>query len=349
MEIDANGQYDDLPSAEMKIRGRGNSTWNMPKKPYQIKLDDKEKVLDMPKDKKWILLAHFADKSLLRTETAFAMSRFSSLDFTPQSRFVEVFINVKYRGTYQITQKVEESSNRVDIGDDGYLLEIDYKYDPDDDVIFKMAGGYAVNIKEPNLDEGDDQYNYIKDYILNVEKVLYSDNFKDPTDGYRKYLDLQSFADWYIVQELTRNVDAAFGTSVYMNVIPGEKLRMGPLWDFDISMGNINYADASKTEGFYIKNSYWISRLFEDPYFVSIVQERMKYFNSKKTEIFNNLDKNRAFINSAQEENFKHWDILGKYVWPNYQYPPTYQEEIDYLKDWLEKRWLWLDIEIARL
>ena len=103
-------------SLDVEIRGRGNSTWGFPKKPYQLKFEDKESVLSLPADRRWILLANYSDKTLLRNELVFNMSRFSSLDWTPESRYVELMLNNEYLGVYQLTQKVEESVNRVDIG-----------------------------------------------------------------------------------------------------------------------------------------------------------------------------------------------------------------------------------------
>ncbi|MGB0495883.1 MAG: CotH kinase family protein, partial [Kangiellaceae bacterium] len=121
------GRYNESVSQiEMKIRGRGNSTWGLhPKKPFQMKLDDKMEFLGMPSDKKWLFLAEYSDKTMLRNTIAFEMGHISHLDWTPESTFAEVYINETYNGTYNITQKVEESDNRVALGDTGYLLEID--------------------------------------------------------------------------------------------------------------------------------------------------------------------------------------------------------------------------------
>ena len=112
-------------TAPMKIRGRSNSTWGHPKKPFQIKLNDKNSFLGMPEDKKWLFLAEYSDKTLLRNRLVFELGRLSSLDWTQSGRFAEVYINDLYNGTYNITQKVEEGKHRVDIGEGRFLLEID--------------------------------------------------------------------------------------------------------------------------------------------------------------------------------------------------------------------------------
>lgn len=335
--------------ADLKIRGRGNTTWNFPKKPYQIKFDSKESVLGMPEDKKWILLANYTDKTMLRNEVAFDLSRFSDLDWTPESRFVELFINSEYLGVYQITQKVEESSNRVNIGDDGYLLEVDQLSRLDVDDVYFETSHYLFNIKEPSLNAEDNAYNIIKNYIELTESVLLGDNFSDPINGYAKYIDVDSFIDWYLVNEITKNNDAIFYSSVYMNYIPGGKLKMGPIWDYDISLGNINYNGNDTTDGFWIKNATWYSRLFEDPIFVEKVKSRFNYFYNNRSLFQEKINSNSSLLYEAQERNFNTWPILGVYVWPNNVFYPTYEEEVTYLDQWLNDRLEWLNTSFNNL
>jgi hypothetical protein len=348
-EISSDNEDENLAS-NLRIRGRGNTTWAFfPKKPYQIKFDNKETVLGMPKDKKWILLANYSDKTMLRNEVAFNLSRFSSLDWTPESRFVELFINNEFLGVYQVTQKVEESSNRVNIGDDGYLLEVDQlkRLDPDD--VYFRTNNYLFNIKEPNLDFDDNQYNIIKDYIALTEHTLFSDNFMDPIEGYSKYIDEDSFIDWYLINEITKNNDAEFYSSVYMNYIPGDKLKMGPIWDYDISLGNINYNGNETTDGFWIKNVKWYSRLFEDPNFVAKVKSRFNFFYNNRNLFQEHIDLKSSYLKESQERNFYKWPILGTYVWPNYVFFSTYDEEVIYLKEWLSERLEWLNDNLNEL
>lgn len=347
-EISSHNEDENL-IANLRIRGRGNSTWSFPKKPYQIRFDNKESVLGMPKDKKWILLANYSDKTMLRNELAFDLSRFSDLDWTPESRFVELFINNEYLGVYQVTQKVEESSNRVNIGDDGYLLEVDQlsRLDPDD--VYFETNNYLFNIKDPNLDFGDNQYNIIKNYIELTENTLLGSNFANPTEGYSKYIDVDSFVDWYLINEITKNNDAIFYSSVYMNYVPGGKLKMGPVWDYDISLGNINYNNNETTDGFWVKNAIWYSRLFEDPNFVSKVKSRFNYFYDNRDLFLEHINSNSLYLNQSQERNFYKWPILGTYVWPNNVYFSTYDEEVIYLKEWLDERLEWLNDNLNEL
>ena len=345
-EISSENEEENLV-ANLRIRGRGNSTWSFPKKPYQIKFDTKENILGMSKDKKWILLANYSDKTMLRNELAFDLSRFSDLDWTPESRFVELLINNEYLGVYQIVQKVEESPNRVNIGDDGYLLEVDQlsRLGPDD-IIFS-TNNYFFNILEPNVDFEDNKYNIIKNYIELTEKTLMGNNFTDTIEGYSKYIDVDSFVEWYLINEITKNNDAIFHTSVFMNYVPGDKLKMGPVWDYDISLGNINYNGNETTDGFWIKNATWYSRLFEDPKFVTKVKSRFKYFYNNRGFLLGHINLNSLYLNQSQERNFYKWPILGTYIWPNNVYFSTYDEEVIYLKEWLNERldWLYQNLE----
>ncbi|MCJ8320191.1 MAG: CotH kinase family protein [Colwellia sp.] len=336
-------EFTDLADTSMKIRGRGNSTWGHPKKPYQMKLSDKNEFLGMPAKKKWLFLAEYSDKTLLRNTIAFEMGYISQLDWTPRTTFAEVHLNGVYNGTYNITEKVEEGDNRVAIGDTGYLLEIDQpdRLDPDD-VSFRTSH-FLLNIKAPDLVQASSEYNYIKYHLNAFEDVLMGSQFKDPIDGYEKYIDVDSFIDWYLINEITKNVDAKSFSSIYLNLIPGEKIKMGPLWDFDLSFGNVDYADSQYVEGFWIKNNAWYTRLFQDPAFVEKIKIRFGYFKQNQQFILDKIDSHAQKLQWAQQENDNKWHTLGMYVWPNPVVFDTYDEEVEHLKSWYIDRMNWLD------
>ncbi|RXP44324.1 hypothetical protein EC396_17840 [Lutibacter sp. HS1-25] len=339
-----------LENSEMEIRGRGNSTWyTHPKKAYQMKFDSKTAFLGMPKDKKWIFLAEHSDKTLMRNRIAFEMGYLSKLDWTPQSVFAEVFVNNKYNGTYHITQKVEESSNRVNLGDTGYLLEIDQLERMEADDVFFYTNEFLINIKEPEVAYESYEFNYAKNLINEFEAALKGSNFKDPIDGYLKYIDLDSFIDWYLISEITKNVDSKFWSSIFLNVIPGGKIKMGPLWDFDLAFGNVDYADSEFPEGFWVKDNPWYHRLFQDPMFVSRVKNRFLYFKRNQNLILDKIDFYANYLNLAQKENDDKWDVLGNYIWPNPVVYNTYEEEVAHLKNWYIKRMNWLDTAFNNL
>ena len=344
--------YPDLVEAEMKIKGRGNSTWWQGgvwgKKPYQIKFDDKTEVLNIPKDKKWVLLAELSDKSLIRNKISREMGDISRFDYVPKAEYVELFINDQHAGTYLIGQKVEESKNRVNVGDKGYLIEIDQTNRIDEDDVYFTTDGWSkfpsnlFNIKEPSLELNSSEYNLIKNHIIDFEKALFGDNFTDANLGYRAFIDLDSFIDWYLINEICKNQDAATYSSIYFNYIPGEKIKMGPLWDFDLAYGNVDYSNATYPEGFHIKSNPWYKRMFEDPYFNSLVKDRFLYYETNLDMLLNKIDLIEKYLEKSQQKNFEIWPILGQYVWPNPVYYDTHHEEVEHLKDWIEQRMTWL-------
>ena len=362
LEIIGEGNFEGLEETTMKIKGRGNSTWwictdasagaVVGKCPYQVKFGDKKSILGMPEDKKWVLLAEKSDKSMIRNKIARYMGELSDLEYTPNAEYIELFINEDYQGTYLIGQKVEESKNRVNIGDEGYLIEIDTdannRIDPDD-IIFKPTIWSSIhtdgvfNIKDPNIDYGSDEFYFIENYINDFESVLYSNNFNDPDSGYESYIDVDSLIDWFLINEIAKSVDARWYSSIYFSYIPGEKIKMGPIWDFDLSYGNLNYSDAQYTSDFYIKQNNWIDRLFLDEVFVEKVKIRYSYYYSKLGDIKNKIDEFAKYIDKSQKANFERWDILGVYVWPNPVYDLTYEQEVNRLENWIEERMNWLN------
>tara|TARA_B110000881_G_C18581671_1_gene522152 strand:+ start:183 stop:2033 length:1851 start_codon:yes stop_codon:yes gene_type:complete len=343
--------FEDIAMQEMKIRGRGNSTWGHPKKPYQLKADSKSPMLNMLEDKKWLFLAEYSDKSLIRNKISLDLGAMSRLEYTPKGEYAEVFLNDEYNGTYLITQKVEVKSNRLNLPDNGYLVEIDQDYRLDaDDIFFKPTiftqkhNENVFNIKEPSVDYNTAAFDLIKDYINNFEAALFGANFKDAQTGYQAYIDLPSFIDWYLVQEIAKSVDAKYYSSIYFNYIPGPggKIKMGPLWDFDLSYGNVDYANSQYTNGFWIKENPWYKRLFEDPAFESEVKERFMYFYNNTNVILDKIDEYAKQLERAQGKNYEKWPTLGTYVWPNPVYFDTHAEEVSHLKDWVTKRMEWL-------
>ena len=335
----------------IKIRGRGNSTWDMPKKSYQFKLEEKHNLFNFPEDKKWLMLANYSDKTMLRNALAFELGYLSILDWTPNYHFAEVVINGKAKGLYQFTEKVETGDdNRVKIGDEGFLLEVDQLSRIDyDDISFWTEKKLLFVVKDPDLESGSSELEKIKSYVIQTENVLYGDEFDNPYTGYSKYIDVDSFVDWYLINEISKNNDAIFFSSVYMNYVQGGKLKMGPIWDFDIAFGNINYNNNEKIDGFYVKNAPWIERLFQDKFFVEKVKSRYNYFYENKNTILNKSKFYSSQIENARINNESIWKILGRYVWPNNQIYSSFEEEQDYLEKWISDRMDWLNEEINKL
>ena len=336
-------------SSKVKIKGRGNSTWDLPKKPYKIKFDEKVSILGEPKAKSWLLLANHTDKSLIRNATAFYMGYNSNLPYTTRYHFVELFLNDVYMGSYQLCEDKDVGKNRIDLSDNGYLLEIDAKA-AEDDITFNISSiAQPINIKEPEIEVGSEAYNFIKNYLTEVESVLYGENFANLEIGYAKYLDIDTFVDWYLINEITKNNNAVFFTSCYMTYEPGEKLCMGPLWDFDIAFGNCYYNNNNNPKEFWIKTASWYSRLFQDPNFVKKVKERFNHFYSIKDDIYTEINVNAEYLKYSIAENDAKWNVLYQWAWPNHGIWGSYNNEVQAMKKWLETRMNWLKVEFEKM
>lgn len=337
------------------MKGRGNSTWAAPKKPYAIKFDKKKSLMDLPEDKSWVLLANYYDATLLRNDLAFFMgNEISTLDWTPHYQQADLILNGQYKGIYQLGEKVKISKKRVNVGDDGFLLEVDAKADANE-VTFNVTHiGKPINIKEPDVVVDGEDYDYIVDYLTNADAVLFSENWLDAEDGYKKYIDMSSFVDWYLINEIAKNNDAIFYTSCYMNLKRGGKLKMGPLWDFDVAFGGYPWEPRASeisnlTTGFYIKNVSWINRMFNDPEFLSLVKERFNDFYSRKQDMLDHIDSKAAIIIEKVTEDNKLWGRITNKTASNEEVKVAYQEKVNQLKTWLSTRLEWLKTNLANL
>ncbi len=340
----------DIIEGSLGIRGRGNSTWEMPKKPYRLKLDAKQPLLDEHEDEDWVLLNNYADKTMLRIQTAFYMGRISNLDYTPHSHFVELMLNGQYNGTYLLCEKLKVSKHRVNVGSDGFLIEIDGRAEGGKHTTFTISHlAQPASIEDPATEADSEGLQYAQDFCNQADSVLYSRHFADPEEGWRKYMDMDSFVDWYLINEITKNNDANMFSSCYMHLKHGGKLKMGPLWDFDIAYGNVDYNDNSYPMGFWVKEAEWFFRMFQDPAFVARVKERFNYFYSRKDDIMREIDENAIYLKYAARENENRWHTFYTYTWPNYTIWGNYNNEIQAMKEWLNARFEWLKTEFDKL
>lgn len=338
----------DVFESSVKIKGRGNTTWYGEKKPYKLKFNEKVSLFGEPKDKEWVLLANHFDHTLIRTDIAMYMGKRSNLAYTTSTHFAELFINNVYLGTYQVAEQQKISTGRVNVTDEGFLIEVDAKADASD-ITFRIGSiPQPLNIKDPEVEVNSDHYNYIVNFMEQVETALYSENWLDIDNGWQKYMDIDSFVDWYLINEITRNNDAVFFSSCYMNYTPGGKLCMGPLWDFDLAFGN--YTGNSSPIGFYIKeHTGWYARLFNDPAFKKRVRERFEYFYSIKEEILNEMNISAKYLELSAIENNNKWNIFYKSHYLGNVVLGAYYNEVNYMKQWFIDRMEWLKVAYENL
>lgn len=317
--LDGMAHFEDIEGVEMAIRGRGNSTWGYEKKPYAIKFTEKQRVMGMPKHKRWVLLANYMDRTLLRNRVAYYLAEQTSLAWTPHCEFVELILNGAHLGQYLLCEQVRVDNDRIAItemtpqdnsGDaitGGYLLELDFHFDNQWQWHTQRNVPFAVKYPDEE-DLTQQQFDWIINYIGEVERTLYGNNFKDETNGYRKYIDAQSFIDYWLIYEICVNHELANPGSVFLWKDRGGKLHAGPVWDFDWGTFSFNASPAAQS-GLFMQWAWWYGRLFDDPYFKALASERWEILKPKFETVFYFIEREREYISTSWDKNFKMWNI----------------------------------------
>ncbi len=371
------------------IEIRGSSSQMFPKKQYAVELwteagqDTSASILGLPSEEDWILYAPYSDKSLLRNVLAYKFSRDLGW-YAPRTRLVELYIDEQYTGVYVFTEKIKRDINRVNIsklnpdensGDDltgGYIVKID-KFDGATqglgwDSPFRppnTSGNSVIHFQfhYPKEDEITfEQANYIETFITDFEESLAGPFWGHSEFGYRNYINVESFIDFAIVNEITKNVDGyRLSTFMYKDKesIDG-KLYLGPVWDFNLGFGNADYCEGGKTYGWawdfnkvcggdYWNVPFWWEKLMHDQEFKMQFKSRWQEVRSGKLSnenIMNYIDSVVTVLDQPQQRNFERWPILNDYIWPNNYVGGSYSNEVRYLKNWIENRLHWLDTQI---
>lgn len=340
-------------TATMKIKGRGNSTWGMPKKPYRIKLDSKSEILGMPSSRNWALLAEYADKSLLRNTTAMELSRIAGFSWTPGLRHVEVYLNGSYIGVYTLAEHKEVGKNKVNIDVEAGDIYFELEQQQDNPVCWWTEHGAPVMFSDPE-EPSAEQLAQAQRYFYDFETALWAKDFAKVYS----MIDLDSFVNYYIVQELTKNIDGNIRKSTFLTLPKGGKLEMYHVWDFDLTLGNCDYYDDGncgptgwwiKDRGYWGKDHGWYYRLFMDPDFVKAVQKRWQELYPEFQKIPDFITGQENVMKEAAGRNFERWPILSTYVWPNYKVLGTYDAEVQWLRTFYSQRLQWLDRNIKAL
>jgi len=370
--------YMGIYSGPIEIEGLNKPIMIGDKISYEIRLPIESELLDMPPEREWILLSMENDKTLMRTWLGFEISKAIGMKYTPNARYVELFINGDYKGTYLLAEKVEISSNRLDIEkitpdiisgegiSGGYLMQIDLsrKMKPELEEpngknlyftsnyahILPGAGESSRIVVKQSKKLFKVHLDYIRDYVREAETVLFSDSFKHPTRGFRAYFDERSFIDWYIIQELFKNPDVPFLTGPYFYKERWSNIKMGPVWDFDFSAGASEYKDAIKTEGWYVRNTAWYDRMFQDENFDKAFKNRWKTY---RDNIFicleSMIDAKAEELKASVKFNNTKWSVTtdGYLVLRSGdEIFDEYYQEVNQLKEWLRQRIEWIDSNI---
>lgn len=356
----SSGNYEGTGS----IKGRGNTSWGQPKKPYSIKLDSKKSLLDIPKTKKYAIIPSYSDNSLMRNFMTYKASlMLEGYGYVPKCEFVEVYLNGVYNGIYILVERVSIESNKIDIEEateedltGGYLIEkdIDGKIDYDADQWFNcpywanQSRDYFV-LKEPEPEDSalrDQMLSYLTNYMQDLHNAVMGIS----SEPYTKYVDVPSWADFTILQELAKNIDGNLKTSCYMIKQSGDdKLYMTAPWDFDLAFGNpattwnnADHAhndyddcpDATGTSSFMVINSScpWIDTLYDDhPDFQNAVKSRYAgYRHTLVPEMLSLMDSQAAYLAEAMPRDEQKWGVRFENGWTQ-------------LNNWFKGRVEWLD------
>lgn len=371
---------DDL---NVKIRLRGNSTKDPEKKPYKIKFDEKESLFGLTAAKEWVLLANYYDKTNIRNFLAYrTASKLNSFDFQPSYIFVDLYLNNEYHGLYMLSEQMEANEGRVDIqnkissdGIKSFLIEADWRsiseYSGYENECYFLLRSYAFKFKYPNAN------NYLEalknfntevagEYITNISWAM--DYMKDVANAidsndynkFSKFIDINSFIDYYLIQEFFKNVDTG-GTSQFYIIEHCENssiLKCGPVWDFDIAMGVVGQSQTSNEYALY-KNSdlyakeadYFYKQLFKNETFVQKVKERYSLVRPVLLEIFDEIQNIETILTKAQERNLAKWplptqrrDWIEIYAMGDEYYSLTSSSQhYRYLEEFLRERLITLD------
>jgi hypothetical protein len=362
------------------------------KKPYGFEIwtdtsgvnAKKMSLVQMPEETDWVLNASYNDRSFMRDFLAQMIAgRLGVLN--SKTKFVELIINDEYRGVYILMEKIKQGKNRVPIsdlyptensGDDvtgGYLLKID-KTSGSPSTSWKS--NYTSGITATQKCEFQIEYPkygiitqqqliYIRDYINTWERKLMTEDMNDPKASFRDMMDMPSFVNFFILNEVTRNVDG-FRLSTYLykdKESLGGKIKMGPAWDFNIAFGNADYLNGWMTNGFVYKamendggkNDYWQvpfwwNKLIQDASFRKALATRWKEVRKtflNTNSLFASIDSAQVVLKEPLTRNFQKYQLMGRKIWPNYYVGSSLTDEVNWLKNWIQGRLTWLDAQMA--
>ena len=365
------------------IEIRGSSTTWFPKKQFAVETRDSLgennniSLFGMPEENDWIFNAPYTDKSLMRNVIIYKMARDAGR-YASRTHYFELVINGDYKGLYVMFEKVKRDDNRVAVsklepdettGDDltgGYIIKID-KWDGENvggwysEPPLEQYGGFYYQYHYPKPDEiVYEQQQYINNYMDNFEQLVLSEDFTNPETGYPSIIHWESFVDFFIMQEITKNVDG-YRLSSYLHKdkdSDGGRLVAGPIWDFNLGFGNADYYEGWDTQGWQVEANlpnddfsipFWWCTIWTDQSFRWAVQQRWNELRSdflSNTSVGSVIDSLQAHIGQAAERNFERWPTLGQYVWPNYYIGQTYEDEVEHLRGWIINRMEWMDNEL---
>ena len=329
---------------QTSMRGRGNSTWYNPKKPYALKLNEDAEILGMPSHKRWVLLANYMDRTLLRNHMAFKIGEAAGLVYTPRGQFVELVLNGKHIGNYYLCEQIKIGENRVNIHEisaedstatGGFLLELDKNFDED----HKFTSRYKkmpFMIQAPENEVITAAHKaYIENYINDYEYDLI---YNLSTKKYLDYIDINSFIDYWLAVELTMNFESSHPKSVFMYKDKDGVLCAGPMWDYD--WGSFL---PTNTQQYCIKNTLYYPNLFRSYYFVQQIKDRWQIAKPRFEAVIDVFQQEADKLRNSDKMNISLWPIASRV---NGDETMTFDEAVASMKQAYVDKLQWLDEQI---
>ena len=357
LRMEGNGMFDDLAEQTVEFRGRGNSTWNMPKKPYRFKMDKKASVCGLPKDKNFVLLANYIDCTLMRNAIAYWVANFLEMPYSNHAVPVKVIFNGIDKGAYLLTEKIGIGGGSVDIDENtGILFELDSNYDEDFKFKYSKNGiTLPVMVKDPDLTDIEfpegyttaDQYfqAWKADFTEMADAVITSNADADLS----QYINLDALASFFVVQALACNNEVQHPKSFYIHkkaLGKGEVYQFGPIWDFDwaYTYNGTTPENASPTRllassnGDYQGGSF-IQALFRNNAFRTIYKQKWDYFVAEGYPLLKKYMEDYAYNIEVQAiNNGKLWPDDNSVSWKKTVSSLEFRSNYDKLKKWIEDR-----------
>ena len=343
----------------VQIRGRGNSTWNMAKKPYRLKFPKKQRLLgpERANAKSWTLLANAGDKTMMRNALASDVGQMLGMVFNPGARFVDLYLNSTYRGTYQISDQVNINKLRVNITEQkyrvrdpktnvsgGYLMEVG----TDGGEVFVTQRGVRIRVYDPEDSIGSLQRDYIRGYVQSFEDALFGKEFYDKKKGWLPYVDTTSLVNLYLANEIAANADGFYSTYFYKEK-DDPLLYWGPLWDFDIAFNNCGRL-GDVTEALMLDRGFgdnlmkrWLWQMWQTPWFARAVINRYEqvYADGLDAKMLARIDYYERLLSQSAQKNYAVWGISRR-AYEEIVLFSTYKEYVDYVREFVPKHNAWL-------
>lgn len=323
-------------SETIAFRGRGGSFSEEKKNNYGMKFESKQSLLGLPKGKRWILLSNGDDETLIRCRLALDLYKtYLNTTWSPNVSPCELVIDGKYQGSYLLAEQIRVTDERVP---DGYILSIELEEDEDDDVFRSEISKKIFVCQDPEAGSIGVRLFRTKEVVDDFEKLLFSENISDHKLAL-DMIDLNSFADWFILNEIAKN-EKGFDDECYLLVTADKKIKMGPIWDLGKYFGNLDNEDV---EGWAVMNTPWISRLLNDETFSNLVYQRFQKVYASKESVMKMIDQYADEMKFSLLADEMLHDNLKSSEKHSASVLESYQREIGLLKEWLDARLYWLE------